>query len=39
MRLGEYGIERIRDRLAILNMLTGRVVVLEYSQLNKKSYN
>ena len=32
-------IELVRDRLASLNLLTVRVVVLEYSQLHKKPYN
>ena len=29
------GIKRVRDRIAILSMLTVRVVVLEYSQLHR----
>ena len=37
--LDDSCIERVRDRLTSLSMLTGRVVVLEYSQLHKKSCN
>ena len=33
--LGDSRIERVRDRLDLLNMLTVRVAVLEYSQLHK----
>ena len=32
-------IERVCNRLDLLNMLTVRVAVLEYSQLHKKAYN
>ena len=35
--LGDSRIKRVPDHIAILNMLTVRVVVLEYSQLNKKA--
>ena len=35
--LGDSRIKRVRDRIAILSMLTVRVVVLEYSQLHKKT--
>ena len=38
-KLGNSRIERVRDRLDTLNMLTVRVVTLEYSQLHKKAYN
>ena len=34
--LGDSRIKRVQDRIAILSMLTVRVVVLEYSQLHKK---
>ena len=34
MSLGDSRV--VRDRIAILSMLTVRVVVLEYSQLHKK---
>ena len=37
--LGDSRIERVRDRLNMLNMLTVRVAVLEYSQPHKKAYN
>ena len=37
--LGDSRIERVRDRLDLLNMLTVRVAVLKYSQLHKKAYN
>ena len=37
MSLGDSRIERVRDFLDILNMLTVRVVVLEYNQLHKKA--
>ena len=37
--LGDSRIERVRDRLDLLNMLTVRVAVLEYNQLHKKAYN
>ena len=37
--LGDSRIERVRDCLDMLNMLTVRVAVLEYSQLHKKAYN
>ena len=37
--LDDSCIERVRDRLASLSLLTVRVVVLEYSQLHKKPYN
>ena len=37
--LGDSRIERVRGRLAILNMLTVRVVDLEYSWLYKKPYS
>ena len=30
------GVSRVRDRIALLSMLTVRVVVLEYNQLLKK---
>ena len=39
MSLDKSRTERVRDRLASLSLLTVRVVVLEYSQLYKKSYN
>ena len=39
MTLGDSRIKRVRDRLDLLNMLTVRVAVLEYSQLHKKAYN
>ena len=35
MSLGNSRIERVRGHLAILSMLTVRVVALEYSQLHK----
>ena len=35
--LGDSRIKRVRDRIAISSMLTGRLVVLEYSQLHKKA--
>ena len=35
--LGDSRIERVRDRLDLLNMLTVRVAVLEYSQLHEKA--
>ena len=35
--LGDSFIKRVRDRIAILSMLTVRVVLLEYSQLHKKA--
>ena len=35
--LGDSRIKLVPDHIAILNMLTVRVVVLEYSQLNKKA--
>ena len=37
--LGDSRIERVRDRLDLLDMLPVRVAVLEYSQLHKKAYN
>ena len=37
--LGDSRRERVRDPLDLLNMLTVRVAVLEYSQLHKKAYN
>ena len=37
--LDDSRIERVRDRLASLSLLTVRVVALEYSQLHKKPYN
>ena len=37
MSLGDSRIKRVRDRIAFLNMLTVRVVVLEFSQLHKKA--
>ena len=37
--LDDSRIERVRDRLDLLNMLTVRVAVLKYSQLHKKAYN
>ena len=39
MSLGDSRIERLRDRLDLLTMLTVRVAVLEYSQLHKKACN
>ena len=36
MNLGDSHIKRVWDRIAILSMLTVRVVVLEYNQLHKK---
>ena len=39
LSLGDFHIEHVRDRIAIISMLTVRVVVLEYSQLHKKAYN
>ena len=35
--LGDSRVKRVRDSIAILSMLTVRVVVLEYSQLHKKA--
>ena len=35
--LGDSRVKRVRDNIAILSMLTVRVVVLEYSQLHKKA--
>ena len=35
--LGDLRIKHVRDNIAILSMLTVRVVVLEYSQLHKKA--
>ena len=35
--LGDSRIKRIHDRVAILSMLTVRVVVQEYSQLHNKA--
>ena len=37
MSLGNSRIRRVRDRIAILSMLTVRIVVLEYSQLHRTS--
>ena len=37
--LGDSRIKRVRDRWDLLNMLTVRVAVLEYSQLHEKAYN
>ena len=37
--LGDSRIERVRDRLDSLSLLTVRVVALEYSQLHKKPHN
>ena len=39
MNLVDSRIECVRDRLASLNLLTVRVVALEYSQLHKMPYN
>ena len=35
--LGDSRVKRVRDNIAILSMLTVRVVVVEYSQLHKKA--
>ena len=37
LSLGDSRIKRVRDCIALLSMLTVRVVVLEYSQLHKKA--
>ena len=37
--LGDSRIERVRNRLDMLSILTVRVAVQEYSQLHKKAYN
>ena len=34
---GDSRVKRVRDNMAILSMLTVRVVVQEYSQLHKKA--